>query len=177
MTLNRKRTRLSASHYLGRKTCFVTICCDHRRPYMAESRTAQSVEQLLVECAANRSFLLHAYCLMPDHAHVLAQGTDVNSDLLEFIRLFKQHSAFAFRTDTAKQLWEAGFYDYILRPSDRVDDIAAYIWWNPVRKAICQEPKDFPFSGSQTIEWIARSYLGTAWSPPWQEEPEAKERV
>src|SRR6266481_9894571 len=26
------------------------------------------------------------------------------------------------------------YYDHILRPSDQIEDVACYIWWNPVRK-------------------------------------------
>jgi len=112
---------------------------------------------------------------MPDHLHVLAEGSDPRSDLLEFVRLFKQRTAFEFRKSTRKSLWEMGFYDYILRPSDHVEDVAAYIWWNPVRKGLCEEPKEFSFSGSQTIDWIMRPRLGTAWSAPWKKESTARE--
>ncbi len=112
---------------------------------------------------------------MPDHLHVLAGGADDHSDLLELIRLFKQRTAFTFRKATAKRLWEMGFYDYILRSSDAIESVAAYIWWNPVRKGICKAPTDFLFSGSQTIAWISRSGLDLGWTPPWVSE-QPKER-
>jgi hypothetical protein len=36
--------------------------------------------------------------------------------LLEFIRLFKQRTAFQFRKSHRRALWERSYYDHILRP-------------------------------------------------------------
>ena len=167
MTIHRKTPRLRPEEYIGQKTCFVTICCDRREHYLGDSQIAAPVLQALLECAVRESFRLHAYCLMPDHLHFLAQGTDTHSNLLEFIRLFKQRTAFWFRKSAGKQLWEMGFYDYILRAADSIEGVAAYIWWNPMRKGLCAEPAEFPFSGSQTIHWIKNTDPQTPWSPPW----------
>ena len=178
MTIHRKPTRLASKEYRGRRTYFVTICCDRRLTYLRTAGNAGAVLQTLLECAAHKSFVLHAYCLMPDHLHVLAQGLDNSADLLEFVRLFKQRSAFAFRRSPGKRLWEMGFYDYILRPSDHIEAVAAYIWWNPVRSGLCSQPKEFPFTGTQTIHWIDKPYLGPPWSAPWQlNQANVKERV
>ncbi len=165
MTIHRKVARLPPENYLGRQTYFVTICCDHRAPYLAEKTTAQRVLSLLLECAANHSYLLHAYCLMPDHLHILVEGAHGRCDLLEFIRLFKQRAAFQFRQSQRHALWESSYYDHILRPPDQIEDVACYIWWNPVRKRLCNHPNEFPYSGSQTIDWIKRAPSGTSWKP------------
>jgi REP element-mobilizing transposase RayT len=105
---------------------------------------------------------------MPDHSHVLAEGLHDRPDVREFIRVFKQRSAFAFRKSHRRRLWEMSYYDHILRPSDRIEDVACYIWWNPVRKQLCARPQEFPFSGSQTIDWIKRSSAVPSWSAPWK---------
>ena len=101
---------------------------------------------------------------MPDHFHLLAEGLHDRSDLSEFIRVFKQRSAFAFRKShrhpavvaglqtRATTLWEMSYYDHILRPSDRIEDVACYIWWNPVRKKLCARPQEFPFSGIGSMQ-------------------------
>jgi len=124
MPLHRRVARLSPENYFGRQAYFVTICCDHRAPFLRTPATAQSVLALLLQCAATHSFLLHAYCLMPDHSHVLAEALHDRSDLREFIRVFKQRSAFAFRKSYRRRLWEMSYYDHILRPSDRIEDVA-----------------------------------------------------
>lgn len=159
--------RLAPRDYIGRQSYFVTICCDRRAPHLREPATAQRVIAVLEECAGSRAFLLHAFCLMPDHAHVLVEATHEQCDLREFIRLFKQRSAFEFRKAHRQALWEMSYYDHILRPDDGLEDVACYIWWNPVRKGLCLQPGEFPFTGSQTIDWMKRSTAGTSWRAPW----------
>jgi putative transposase len=169
MTVNRDVRRLAAPNYLGRQTYFVTICCDRRAPHFREQAIAQGLLSSLLECAAGCSFRLHAFCLMPDHVHILAEGIHDRCDLREFIRLFKQRTAFAFRKLRGCALWEMSYHDHILRSSDCVEDVASYIWWNPVRQGLCAHPGEYPYSGSQTIDWIRRSALGTSWSAPWKQ--------
>jgi REP element-mobilizing transposase RayT len=105
---------------------------------------------------------------MPDHLHLLAEGTLDRCDLHEFIRLFKQRTAFEFRKLQNRRLWERSYYDHILRPSDRIEDVSCYIWWNPVRQRLCTHPHESPFSGSQTIDWIKRSATASPWFAPWK---------
>ena len=166
MPYHRKNTRLASKNYFGRQSYFVTVCFNHRVPHLSEAKHAQRVLDLLLKCAARHSFRLHAYCLMPDHIHVLAEGIYDGSYLRGFIRFFKQRTGFEFQKSHGQRLWEASYYDHILRPSDSLEDVAAYIWWNPVRKKICIQPHEYPFSGSQTIDWMKRSHSGAGWSAP-----------
>jgi putative transposase len=168
MPYHRQNARLSSENYYGRQAYFVTICCDHRAPHLAAANQAQRVLKLLLEGAATHSFRLHAYCIMPDHIHFLVEGILDQSDLREFVRILKQRTAFEFQKSHGRRLWEASYYDHILRPSDPIEDVAAYIWLNPVRKKLCNQPNEFPFSGSQTIDWMKRSRSGTGWSAPWK---------
>jgi hypothetical protein len=55
-----------------------------------------------------------------------------------------------------------------LRPSDAIEDVACYIWWNPVRKHLCANPREYPLSGSQTLDWMKHSWLAPRWQPPWK---------
>ncbi len=168
MTINRKVSRLPDGHYLGPAICFITICCDLRRPYFADTEWTSRVVTILKECTASNSFLLHAYCVMPDHVHILVEGSSPKANALEFIRIFKIRTAFEFRKEKKLQLWEKSFHDHILRRADAVEDVACYIWWNPVRKGLCSAPTDFPFSGSETIPWMQRIARVPAWTPPWK---------
>lgn len=165
---NRKPTRLQARNYLGHGLYYFTICCAQRRPYLANPTLANAVLRILFHSALTRSFSIHAYCLMPDHVHILAEGTNTTSNALEFIRNFKQQSAFLFKQKTRQLLWEFSYYDFILRSTDSLVEVARYIWWNPVRKNLCHSPADHPFSGSQTIPWMQASQTPPTWLAPWQ---------
>jgi putative transposase len=135
-------------------------------PISPPSGVAQRILQILFACANRHSFKLHAYCAMPDHLHILAEGLQEYSDLREFIRLFKQRTAFAHRQTHHRVLWEMSYYDHILRPNEPLEIAAAYIWQNPVRKKLCTDPALYPFSGSQSIPWIRpRSCSGGSSDP------------
>ena len=54
----------------------------------------------------------------------------------------------ARRIDLARRLWQQSFYDHALRKAEDVLDVAAYIFENPVRAGIVDDPADYPWSGS-----------------------------
>jgi putative transposase len=105
---------------------------------------------------------------MPDHLHLLCEGCSDDCDLVRFIEGFKQRTAYEFSKQHHSRLWQKRYYDHVLRPNEAVEDVACYIWWNPVRKELCRDPSTYPFSGSQTIDWMKRSPLGTKWQPTWK---------
>jgi len=130
--LQRKRIRLGRENYLGGRSCFVTICCRDRRPFFqAQGKRADlridpynaSVRliELLREVAAKESFRVHAYCIMPDHVHILVEGTDVKSNLLQFVRILKLRSAFEAKRMSGGQLWQRSYYEHILRPAESTE--------------------------------------------------------
>ena len=102
------------------------------------------------ECACNQRFANHAYCFMPDHVHLVVEGQSPDSDLFELIRLWKSKTAFAFKREAGKQLWQRGFYDRILRSEDDMVAAAMYVIENPVRAKLVVEPHHYPFLGSDT---------------------------
>jgi putative transposase len=163
------KIRLRAEDYLGRRIYFVTLCCAGRRRVFGDEEKGQLALKELIACSAREKFTLHAYCTMPDHPHVVAEGAAAGCDLLKFVHAFKQRTGFHYRQACGQQLWQGRFYEHILRREDRVEDVACYLWWNPVREGLCREPKGYPLSGSQTIDWMKWEGGKTEWSPSWKE--------
>jgi putative transposase len=165
---SRKSIRLPPAKYLGTQSYFVTICCDHRYPHLADPLVAAGVVGTLQECSAKQDFQLHAFCAMPDHLHFLAEGIAPRSDLRNLTRIFKLRTSYEFRRSRKMPLWEMSYYDHILRSHDPIAAVACYIWNNPVRAQLCASPQDFPYSGSPTIPWMQHA-SGTSWTPPWKQ--------
>jgi putative transposase len=161
--------RLAEQKYRGRQIYFVTMCCEERKPVFEDISVGQRVLEDLAKAAAANAFLLRAFCLMPDHVHVLAEGLQDASDLLKFVNAFKQFTGFKYKRERGTQLWQTRFYDHILRSAENVKTVAFYIWCNPVRKGICESPHEYALSGSQTIDWKIAEGL-PVWSPPWKRE-------
>jgi hypothetical protein len=106
---------------------------------------------------------------MPEHVHFLAEGKSDDSDLIRFVKAFKQITGYACRARARGPLWQTSFYDHILRSGDSDEDVAWYIWMNPVRKGLCREPAEYPFSGSLSVPWTTFQ-SSKAWVPPWKTE-------
>ncbi|HKV48790.1 MAG TPA: transposase [Candidatus Acidoferrales bacterium] len=164
---NRKVTRLDRTIYIGCGSFFVTICCAARRTLFASPDIAEWIISHLHSTAGAYRYRLHAWCVMPDHVHVLAEGTDTACNFLLFIRQFKLRASREWPAQSDGQLWQKGFYDHVVRTNDELSRIAAYIWMNPVRKGLCDDPRTFPFSGSQTFDWQQIAPPRAGWLPPW----------
>ena len=168
-SFRRKNIRLPRAHYSGRQWYFLTACTQDRIPRLSDAALVSRHIALFTDQAQRDSFVVIAYCFMPDHLHLLVSGSRDDANCLAFMRTFKQRSGFAFRRSGGKRLWQHRFYDHILRPKDQWESVAYYIWTNPVRKGLCARPEEWPFSGSQTLDWkrLLRS-PGPQWTPPWK---------
>ena len=165
----RKNIRLPRSNYIGHQWYFLTTCTQNRVPSLQDGALVDEHINLLVQGAREECFGIQAYCFMPDHLHLLVSGTHETSDCLKFVYGFKQRSAFAFKRATGKKLWQHKPYDHILRPDERWEAVAYYIWMNPVRKGLCACPEDWPHSGSYTMDWKRRlTPPEELWVPPWK---------
>lgn len=85
----RKNIRMPRLNYVGYQCYFVTLCTFHRQSVFSDSSRCQELLALLDGECASRNFSVLAYCLMPDHLHLLAKGLDPASDLLELLKSFK----------------------------------------------------------------------------------------
>ena len=168
MPFFKNELRRPSSHYVGRQTYFITIVTENRTNFFTDFATGHWLLDELIATAAKCSFQLHAYCVMPDHLHFLPEGTSDGSNLIAFVDGFKQRTAFEFARRCGKRLWQRRYYDHILRSNDPIEDVACYILWNPVRKNLVTDPAVYPFTGSQTIEWMKRAQIPTAWKPTWK---------
>jgi putative transposase len=164
----RKNIRLAAKYYTGRGWYFLTACTRHRDRVFSNPTLAHFLIHAIRTAAALEDFRLHAWCVMPDHVHILAEGSTTESVLSRFISRWKRASALEFKRRFSRELWQRIFYDHVLRPMELPHTFAWYIWLNPVRKGMCKEPGEYPWSGSLTMEWTKIQRPADDWIPPWK---------
>jgi putative transposase len=142
----RKRIRLSNSAYRQGHAFSITIATDGRYPWFRlHRRLSTKLVELLLDCAKTRKTVLYAWCIMPDHIHMLLEDKDV----VEFVRLLKGRLIpESRRLEPGRELWQRSFYDHALRDDESLRDVALYIWRNPVRAGIIESAGDYPWSGS-----------------------------
>ena len=102
---------------------------------------------------AKRPFYLYAYCLMPNHVHLLAEMQDdpISRVMQALLTAYSQYHNRKYRK--VGHLFQAR-YKAILCQTDRyLAELVRYIHLNPVRAKIVARPEDYEYSGH-------RSYLG-----------------
>jgi len=145
----RKRTRLRPEAYAEPgAVCSITIATRQRAPVFSNPDFAHACVDLIGAIATDTGVAVHAYALMPDHAHLLLSPSP-SSSIVDFVREFKGKSTrLSWQHGCSGALWQQGFYDHFLRNDEEVRRVAAYILGNPVRKGLAAEWREYPFCGS-----------------------------
>jgi len=147
----RKRNRVKFFNYTGIFAYFITICTFEKQSYFNSNEIISFLLNILKQEADKFDFSVYAYCFMPDHLHLLLIGNE-ESNLIKFIKLFKQRTGYYFKGRFKKPLWQKSFYDHVLRKRENINDIAGYIFENPVRKKLVDDFRKYPYSGSFVID-------------------------
>ena len=166
-----KNIRLPLDRYVGTAWFFVTFCCENRKKIFLEPTRAQWFLDDLRSDALSHALAIHAYCVMPDHVHLLSQGLTPTSDLFRCLTALKKRTGFTYKQETSHHLWQKKSYDYALRSGDPPDLVAWYIWMNPVRAGLCLSATDYPWSGSLTGAGPHSTPPHESWSRPWRNQP------
>ena len=96
-----------------------------------------------------------AYCLMPNHVHMVVVPPDMNT-MSRY--LAKLHRDYARRTNSLHEwgghLWQERFYSVVMEEAHTLSAMR-YVELNPVRSGLVRDPEDWPWSS-------ARANLGLA---------------
>jgi tRNA 2-thiocytidine biosynthesis protein TtcA len=83
--------------------------------------------------------------------HALVAGEHEAADFREFVRIFKQQTAFEWKRRHATRLWQRGYIDHVLRNEEDTLAVARYIIENPLRAGLVRNPLDYPHIGSLPV--------------------------
>jgi REP element-mobilizing transposase RayT len=135
--------RLRKFDYAAGGRVYHVIIGGHRKQRIfVEVRVNQRIIEILRNACRIHGYDLVAYCLMPDHLHVLVECGDGSSGLDVFVKAVK---SFATR-QVGSKLWQRGFYERVLRRDEDVVRVAEYIVANPVRKGLANDVRGYPWN-------------------------------
>ena len=155
----RRRIRLARTVYRESHVFFVTIGTHQRHPWFRlHPGLCESLIEILNNTAGERQTQFFAWCIMPDHVHILVQDPDI----VELARLLKGRMTPPARDyDAGRRLWQRSFYDHGLRREESVERVAQYIFENPVRSGLVESVADYAWSGSNVWpDWRASYQSG-----------------
>ena len=140
------------------------MCTYDRCRHFADIATANRACSHLLETAPRWAVEVIAYCFMPDHLHVLVEGTSEQANSREFADAFRQVSGFHLRPRLRRRLWQEGYFDHVLRTEDDTRAVVKYIVLNPVRAGLCEDPSAYPLLGSSRFE-LSELLTAADWYP------------
>ena len=143
--------RLKEFPYTGLRHYSLTICTQHRKRVFVNREAVDLVLLRLVQTATRYQFAIIAYCFMPDHLHLLVEGTADDSSVQEFVRVFKQCSSYHWKSSFGHVLWQRSYFEHVLRDGESPVKAARYLLANPLRARMVESAEDYPFLGSMTM--------------------------
>ena len=149
----RKRLRLEAGLYAEPGRAFsVTIGTAPRSPIFADVEFGEDCVRLLKHHCVQTATRCYAYCLMPDHVHLLV-GVGEQVSLSTFVGTWKSLCGMSRRRRRQSgRFWQRSFFDRALRENEPLDQTALYILANPIRAGLTTNLGDYPLAGSLEFE-------------------------
>jgi putative transposase len=141
--LRRKNIRLPSAVYENPAQIFsITICTWQRIPLFNNSTYARALTDTLHKGLFADKTKLYAYCLMPDHLHLLISPKEGN--LPDSISRWKSYTANRIKKlGHTSRCWQPSFYDHALRKEEEINSTAEYIVNNPVRAGLVNRCQDY----------------------------------
>jgi putative transposase len=130
------------------RTYFITtVTANRKRLFQVEQNASLFIEVLQDQCAKNR-LQLHAFVVMPDHAHLLLTPAP-NISLEKTMQYIK--GGFSFRLKSTLDVWERSYDSRrITDPRDYTTHVT-YIHQNPLRANLISAPGPYPHSSANPI--------------------------
>lgn len=128
---------------------FITICTYNKIAYFKKPDVAEYMaKEIDYRSRVTDEVTMFAHCIMPDHVHLLLKLNEgYGKSLPNWVAAFKKYNSriLSMMLDI-KPLWQANYYEHIVRRNESLKNIAEYIANNPVRKNFVTQWQEYPFS-------------------------------
>ena len=102
-------------------------------------------------------YTLYAVVCMPDHVHAILTP-QVKSDgstwllgkLVQSVKGYCAHRINA-RRGRRGSVWQEGYFDHIVRCERDLAEKIRYVWENPLRARLVEDPANYPFSWNRFL--------------------------
>jgi putative transposase len=139
--------RLPREHYQGDAVVFWTLTIFDRAKGWLTPLFHQKFRELMLHAAAREGLACPAYCLMPDHLHLVWMGLRLDSDQINGMAFLRTY----LEPELAPAKFQPQPQDEVLREEQRKRNAFAkvcfYITANPVRAGLTAESEVWPYGG------------------------------
>ena len=140
--------RLSREHYQGDAVVHWTMPMAKRGTGWLNELFHARFRETMLHAAAREGLFCPAYCLMPDHIHLLWMGLRRDTDQRNGMKFLREHLGPLLHPHH----FQHQAHDHVLRDEERKEGafarICFYILANPVRAGLIQEAEVWPHGGA-----------------------------
>ncbi|QHS23308.1 transposase [Virgibacillus sp. MSP4-1] len=124
----------------------ITARGNHKEKIFLDTRDYRKYLTYLTDAQKNYPYRLHAYCLMPNHVHLLMEMSEV--PLSQVIKNIHTRYAmyFNFKYDKVGHLFQDRFKSKIVHSSDYLLKVSSYIHLNPSKAGLLTKAENYPWS-------------------------------
>ena len=138
--------RLKTHDYSEPYTYSFTICTADRLHIFNNNENSELVANTIKEDAKRYDTDVIAYCIMPDHIHLLLQPNG-KLPVTRYVDLVKgKITRLLHRNGFSGKVWQRGYFEHILRRSEKPGNLVKYVLENPVRRGLVDSFHDFAWS-------------------------------
>lgn len=128
---------------------FLAVCCDKRQPWLA---TTNHHDLLMDIWQDTCHWVVGRYVVMPDHLHLFASPQESAVTFDAWVKYWK--SQFTKRNKNPRCVWQTDHWDTCMRNQQHYEEKSEYMFANPVRAGLTDEPTQWPFRGIvHEIRW------------------------
>lgn len=144
-------------------TWFFTVVTYRRQPVLCQAEVLAILRSALREERQRRPFRIPAMVVLPDHLHCLWTLPADDSDFPLRWRRIKGETArrVAIIRGKRQPLWQARYWEHMIRDDADFGRHVDYIHFNPVRHGLVSHPADWPHSSF--ARWAARGAYPADW--------------
>jgi len=133
---------------------------DRREAIYEDDEDRQRFLDTVAEVVERYNWVCHAYCLMSNHYHLVAETVEGNLSrgMRHLNGVYTQASN--RRHGRSGHLFQGRFKGILVDRDAYLLELSRYVVLNPVRAGICEMPEEWPWSSY-------RAMIGTAPAPKW----------
>ena len=113
---------------------------------LRDKKIAETVQMALL-CFEGERYKLSAWCIMPNHVHVVVTPLEENK-LFAIVHSWKSFTSNKINKALRRKgvLWERESFDHLIRTPAHFEGFITYTEENPVKAGLCKHPQDWSFS-------------------------------
>ena len=142
-------------NYVAGGTYFLTLVTHERRPMFNSELSIQKFFDGVDKVQNYHPFDLLAYCVLPDHIHLLLKLPYGDCDYSTRIKEIKRKTTLLIRNSQKEPnltVWQNRFWEHTIRDLEDLQNHADYIHYNPVKHGYCGNLKDWKWSSIQMCD-------------------------